>query len=372
MSKINTGDKVICIDACGCWNLTTGKEYTVKEANGDYAIRTEETGGQFYDSDRFELVVEEPKVKITKPTFNVGDKVVCVDVYDSNLLIIGHRYTVKSHMYSQVSLVELDGYSWPQERFVLLEEPKDEDHPLPIFKDGDKIVCIEGHSTDLVVGREYTVKSYKYEMLVLKEVDGVCYFPPYMFELVVEEPNREAAAQSLFKDGDKVICIDSSRCCDLMVGKEYTIKEAGLNTAKTEETGAQTYYSYRFQLKDEPKDEATEIQDKINELSTQLAVILKKKEKIQLEQNYHDTLAKMRSAPGRCKYSWGQYIYIIEHYPYQNLVRVGKSFNAHIAPFNIYFTTPQSVLDMFDSVGQENIIAAIKFESNIGLSDDLK
>lgn len=108
MSKFNVGDRVKYTDGFSPTGLVTGNIYTVSEVKGG-SIYLEEMGEyRGYYSNRFELF----KAKEIKVTFNVGDKVKCIDAgFSEHVLTYGNTYTIRvTDEYGFVKLAQHDDW----------------------------------------------------------------------------------------------------------------------------------------------------------------------------------------------------------------------------------------------------------------------
>jgi co-chaperonin GroES (HSP10) len=93
-----------------------------------------------------------------------------------------------------------------------------------MFKKGDRVICIanDGWETELEVGEIFTVLDTEGNSIIVEVKNCGCKikFASDRFELVEKlEPNQK----SVFKTGDKVICIKADDSKSLIEGMKYTV-----------------------------------------------------------------------------------------------------------------------------------------------------
>lgn len=183
---------------------------------------------------------------------------------------------------------------------------------------------------------------------------------------------------SKFKAGNQVVCVDSSGIPDdcklsLSVGEIYTVtrvtKIGITNPSFVSIKGYEehNFFEWRFELDAPALDEVDVIKEKIRILGLELIEATKKIDDSTKEKNYHETIAKMRACPGRKKPVVGEYNYCVRFDLSNNEILVDFWKYCINALFNLHFIDQKSVEEMILSVGEDNIIDAIEYESNIGL-----
>lgn len=178
-----------------------------------------------------------------------------------------------------------------------------------------------------------------------------------------------------FKVGDKVKCIrNRDTNPHLGLGEIYTVKKKDFEgdfyfIILEENADESPVFSDRFELvKEAPprKIQVDLIKEKIETLNLELAEAQLHQDDMNNEANYNETLHKMRLSLGRKKFieeenNWSLYIY-------KNEIRVDSSTTIQMGVFGIYFKYKSDVVNMIKSIGEDNIVSAIDYQMNIGLT----
>ena len=197
MNSFKVGDRVECIDDLEA-NLSKrggllkrGSLYTVTRC-GAVFIEVD-NDNIIWHPDRFKLITSAPQ----ESGFKVGDKVECMnDRYDDSFKV-GRLYTITDCGPGYVDVDDCTmGSSYVSNKFKLIT-PK----PQTNFKVGDRVECINNHSTNsLKVGRSYTITQCGRGYV---EVDNCALCSPDRFKIITPKPQI-----SEFKIGDRVEIVD--------------------------------------------------------------------------------------------------------------------------------------------------------------------